>query len=450
MTRTTPSLAVPALAKPSPATTPLRHAAPDAAASGAATLLCEETIEQWRREWAALLEEPSDGEGAPSPDGLRAYLEAAHEELVAQQQAVDDLLQSVTRQRLLVARLDAAVPIPVLVTDPAGLIHEANAAASAVLGVHPLHLTRKPLLTYVDPADRGGLRNALASLAPGTPTRTSFRLVPRVGEPREVEATLVYDRTDDVEPDGLPQVRWVMAGPTQAHVPDFVVELVRAAGRAETVPQLLLDVVSLVVTHLPDVDDMVLCLGDPRRPEQLQASSAEATAMAVLQQRALCGPLVAGASEVTVSEDVSRDPRWPALTLAHPSARAVAAVPLPPSVGVPGVLALHCLALPADATALVANAELVAEVVATLVRDRRELDDLRTLSAQLREALTSRAVIDQAKGIVMALQGCDAEEAFRRLAVMSQRRNVKLRLIAEELVHQVQSVRPTAGTREKG
>lgn len=45
-----------------------------------------------------------------------------------------------------------------------------------------------------------------------------------------------------------------------------------------------------------------------------------------------------------------------------------------------------------------------------------------------------RAVIEQAKGILMGLQRCSADEAFQILARASQRENRKLREVAEELV----------------
>ena len=48
----------------------------------------------------------------------------------------------------------------------------------------------------------------------------------------------------------------------------------------------------------------------------------------------------------------------------------------------------------------------------------------------------SRAVIDQAIGIIRARSGVDASEAFDRLARMSQKENVKLSLLAERLVEE--------------
>jgi putative methionine-R-sulfoxide reductase with GAF domain len=54
--------------------------------------------------------------------------------------------------------------------------------------------------------------------------------------------------------------------------------------------------------------------------------------------------------------------------------------------------------------------------------------------AQLEKALTSRTDIDQAKGALRAIHGCDADEAFALLAEESQRRNVKLHTVARELL----------------
>ena len=52
----------------------------------------------------------------------------------------------------------------------------------------------------------------------------------------------------------------------------------------------------------------------------------------------------------------------------------------------------------------------------------------------LEQALLSRAVIDQAKGVLMAVHSCTAEEAFRMLVEQSQRDNVKLRDVAKNLL----------------
>ena len=63
--------------------------------------------------------------------------------------------------------------------------------------------------------------------------------------------------------------------------------------------------------------------------------------------------------------------------------------------------------------------------------------EARDLATQLEQALRSRAVIDQAIGIVMAESRCDAEQAFATLGRASNNRNMKLRDLATEIVTRV-------------
>lgn len=56
------------------------------------------------------------------------------------------------------------------------------------------------------------------------------------------------------------------------------------------------------------------------------------------------------------------------------------------------------------------------------------------LTDQLRKALTSRSVIDQAVGILMAQERCTSAEAFALLRRASQRANRKLHAVASEMV----------------
>ena len=59
---------------------------------------------------------------------------------------------------------------------------------------------------------------------------------------------------------------------------------------------------------------------------------------------------------------------------------------------------------------------------------------------QLREALTSRSTIDQAKGILMARHRIDPDQAFQLLVRLSNDSNVRLADVARALVYQVQYV----------
>ena len=61
------------------------------------------------------------------------------------------------------------------------------------------------------------------------------------------------------------------------------------------------------------------------------------------------------------------------------------------------------------------------------------------LSRQLQQAMESRAVIEQAKGILMGAQRCSPDGAFQILVRASQNQNRKLRAIATEIVERYQS-----------
>ena len=61
-----------------------------------------------------------------------------------------------------------------------------------------------------------------------------------------------------------------------------------------------------------------------------------------------------------------------------------------------------------------------------------------TLAANLQRALDSRAVIDQAKGILMGRHGMSADAAFNLLSMESQLNNRKLRDVAQDLIDEVQ------------
>lgn len=63
--------------------------------------------------------------------------------------------------------------------------------------------------------------------------------------------------------------------------------------------------------------------------------------------------------------------------------------------------------------------------------------DARRTASQLQDAAAARAVVDQAKGILMHALGCSADEALRHLRETSQRKNVRAIEVAREIVASV-------------
>jgi len=75
-----------------------------------------------------------------------------------------------------------------------------------------------------------------------------------------------------------------------------------------------------------------------------------------------------------------------------------------------------------------------AQTLADHIANALALVDAAALNLQLQEAISTRQLIGEAKGILMASEGCSREEAFEILRRASQRTNRKLRDIAHDIV----------------
>jgi hypothetical protein len=63
-----------------------------------------------------------------------------------------------------------------------------------------------------------------------------------------------------------------------------------------------------------------------------------------------------------------------------------------------------------------------------------EYGQARRTARQLRDAAESRAVVDQAKGVLMHALGCNADEALQRMRQVSQARNMKVTEVATRII----------------
>ncbi|GGX81303.1 RNA-binding protein [Streptomyces fructofermentans] len=72
------------------------------------------------------------------------------------------------------------------------------------------------------------------------------------------------------------------------------------------------------------------------------------------------------------------------------------------------------------------------------------LADTRQFAEQMRTAMQSRAVIDQALGMVMAQRRCTADVAFGILRSASQHRNIKLRELCAQMITSLTGQPPAA------
>jgi GAF domain-containing protein len=120
----------------------------------------------------------------------------------------------------------------------------------------------------------------------------------------------------------------------------------------------------------------------------------------------------------------------------------VLAVPMRAGSEIVGALNLYAEAEHAFKTGDIDDASAFALQAAFVLANARAYWDARLLSDNLTQAMESRAVIEQAKGIIMGVAAVSADEAFERLKGQSQHENVKVREIAAEIVRRAQRSRP--------
>ena len=77
----------------------------------------------------------------------------------------------------------------------------------------------------------------------------------------------------------------------------------------------------------------------------------------------------------------------------------------------------------------------------------KELPEVSPL-ARLRAQFASMAVIEQAKGVLIAQRGCDPDEAFNLLRRASQRSNIPVRDLAARIVRNAQKRQITANNND--
>jgi GAF domain-containing protein len=158
------------------------------------------------------------------------------------------------------------------------------------------------------------------------------------------------------------------------------------------------------------------------------------------------GPcLEASVTSTTVSvPDMAGENRWPRWT-----ARAVEngvnsslSIGLPVQETVAGALNIYATKPDAFDNDAVLLAQTFSGYAAVALANAHLYDVTATLAQQLQAAMESRAVIEQAKGIIMADRRCTADEAFAILSKLSQDTNRKVRDVATSLVEEAMGRKP--------
>jgi GAF domain-containing protein len=203
-------------------------------------------------------------------------------------------------------------------------------------------------------------------------------------------------------------------------------------------PSALRRVTELAAGVVPRCDGASLTMRKEGRPVPAAADGDWASGLDDLQHREQEGPCIDCLREGSVMRvrDLAGDSRFPTYgpRAAERGAHAVVSMPLAADGRTVGALNLYSRQADAFDGAGLALAELLAAHASLAVQAATAYYTNRDLAEQMREAISSRAVIEQAKGVLVAQRGCPPEEAFRLLVAASQRSNRKLRDIAQEVV----------------
>lgn len=137
-----------------------------------------------------------------------------------------------------------------------------------------------------------------------------------------------------------------------------------------------------------------------------------------------------------VSGSLGSDTRWPRFggRVARLSVHSALALPLLVRGSVVGAINVYARERDVFTEHAVALGERFTGPAAVTVHNTRMLHAAREQATHLQTALVSRAVIDQAIGIIRSRSGGSEQDAFDRLSQISQAENIKLSAVAQRLV----------------
>ncbi|MFQ1000587.1 ANTAR domain-containing protein [Modestobacter sp. SSW1-42] len=208
--------------------------------------------------------------------------------------------------------------------------------------------------------------------------------------------------------------------------------------REHSMESLLQAVAELCTSVMPGDAEASIFMQDRRRPVTVVSTGQLALDLDEVQYADHQGPCLHAAAtrELTEITDTRTETRWPDYVrraAAHGN-RSSLSVPLRIDDDVSGALNIYAREPDAFTEETRAAAVRFGPYAAVAVGNMRDYQSAQSMAANLQVALESRAVIDQAKGILIERHKLTADQAFQLLTDLSSRTNTKLRTIAEHLV----------------
>jgi hypothetical protein len=229
------------------------------------------------------------------------------------------------------------------------------------------------------------------------------------------------------------------------HTPIEASEAFARLGRIVLGDQPLGDILEQVVQiarHvLPTPTDASITLIAGDQPYTPAFTSDTALALDERQYETERGPCLdaAASGNLIAIPDMRVESRWPqfAATAASRGVLSSLSVPLPVQREVTGALNFYATITDAFKDETVDLAQTFAGHAAVAAANAHLYETTANLAEQMKQAMATRAVIEQAKGIIMRDRTCTPDEAFDALVRLSQEAHLKLRDVAQRLVDHV-------------
>ncbi|WP_029434069.1 GAF and ANTAR domain-containing protein [Blastococcus sp. URHD0036] len=215
-------------------------------------------------------------------------------------------------------------------------------------------------------------------------------------------------------------------------------ELARLSLRDESVDSVLQRVTQLAQRSIHGAAEVSVTLVSDHTATTAAFSGRVAAELDETQYDAGRGPCMEAAigGEVVEVPDFDVETRWPELTTAalKRGLHGSLSTPIPVQVQLQGAVNIYSAEPHAFDDDDREMAKTFASYAAVAIANMHLYENTRALAENLQKAMEYRAVIEQAKGILMSQRRISAAEAFELLSAASQRSNRKLRDIAAAIV----------------
>ena len=223
---------------------------------------------------------------------------------------------------------------------------------------------------------------------------------------------------------------------------DAFAELGRIKLSETDIDGVLHKIAQLAQRTIPGTDEVSVTLVRGKGAYTAAFTGDLAVALDEVQYKKGHGPcLAASASGDSLSlPDMATESRWPdwAARAREAGVNGSLSIGLPIHETVSGALNVYALKPDTFDDDAIILAQTFAGYAAVALANAHLYDVTATLAQHMQAAMESRAVIEQAKGIIMGERRCTADEAFRIMSKLSQDSNRKLRDVAAALVARAQ------------